>query len=140
MIGATFLIAIWMLAGGALHILKPEAFFSVVPDVLPKLTVVYVSGTVELVIGAAVVFPRTRAWAGLAFAALCLSFLPLHVWDFFRTGPVFEPPVWASVRCGVQILVMLIGWRLWQVSQSRSKVTDDGRPRLPGHRDGKAAG
>lgn len=116
---AAGLIAVWMLAGGVLHLLAPEAFYPIVPDWMPELEVVLLSGVVEIVIGLAVLFPRFRSHSGLAFAALCLSFLPLHLWDFFRPDPVFSVPVAASIRIVVQLCLIALGLWLWQGRQRR---------------------
>ena len=111
---AIIIIAVWMLAGGVAHMMVPAYFYPIVPDWMPELAVVYISGIVEIAIGVGVLLPRTRALAGLAFAALCLGFLPLHVWDFFRPDPVFEVPVAASIRIGVQFILIGLGLWLWQ--------------------------
>ena len=65
----------------------------------------------------AVLVPRWRAWAGLAFAALCLGYLPLHLWDFFRPDPIFKPPLVAGARVIVQFLFIAIGLSLWKSRQ-----------------------
>lgn len=108
------LIAFWMLAGGIGHMIKPEMFFPIVPDFLPKLAVVYVSGIVEIIIGVMVLLPRTRALGGLAFALLCLSFLPLHLWDLVRDNPAITPLNAAIVRVVVQFFLIWVGWTLWK--------------------------
>jgi uncharacterized membrane protein len=111
---ATGVIAIWMLLGGTLHLVTPETFFPIVPEPLPAYFVVYASGVVELAIGVGVLVPRTRAFAGLAFAVLCAGFLPLHVWDFFRADPIFPVPYWASLRIIVQLALIGMGLYLWR--------------------------
>ena len=103
-----------MLTGGALHLFAPEAFFRIVPDGLPKRVIVYGSGLVELAIGAGVVIARTRRSAGLGFALLCVAFLPLHLWDFFRPDPIFPPPYWLAVRILVQLGLIWLGLLLWR--------------------------
>jgi len=111
---AISIIALWMLVGGIAHLVTPEFFFQIVPDMFPKLMVVYVSGVVEIMIGAAILVPKLRAIAGLSFAILCVGFLPLHVWDFFRPDPVFEVPVAASIRVLVQFGLIGLGLFLWR--------------------------
>lgn len=111
---AVAIIAIWMLGGGAAHLLDPHSFFPLVPGWLPKLFVVYASGGVEILIGLMVVLPKTRALGGLAFAGLCLGLLPLHLWDFFRVDPVFSVPVAATIRVLVQFGLIALGLFLWR--------------------------
>ena len=110
---AVLLIAVWMIGGGVLHLFAPATFFRIVPEPLPPYAVVYVSGVAELLIGIAVLFPRTRALAGLAFALLCIGYLPLHLWDFFRDDPIFPVPYGASIRIAVQLALIGLGFRLW---------------------------
>lgn len=110
---AIAIIALWMLAGGILHLVMPAPFFRIVPDWMPELAVVYLSGLAELAIGIGVILPRTRALAGLAFAILCAVYLPLHAWDFFRTDPVFSVPYAAATRIVVQLVLIGLGLWLW---------------------------
>ena len=114
-LAASLLIALWMLGGGFLHMVSPESFFPIVPGWLPKLAVVYLSGIIEIAIGVAVLMPRTRGIAGLAFAVLCAAYLPLHLWDFVRSDPIFEVPGAASIRIGVQLALIALGLWLWRV-------------------------
>jgi uncharacterized membrane protein len=111
---AVALIALWMLAGGTLHMVMPEPFTRAVPGWLPGQAVVYLSGLVELAIGIGVLIPRTRALAGLAFALLCMVYLPVHVWDFFRPDPLFPVPWGAAARIAVQCAIIALGFWLWQ--------------------------
>lgn len=111
---AIALVAVWMLAGGAAHLLLPEPFFRAVPDPLPQLAVVYISGLAELAIGVGVLVARTRALAALAFALLCLAYLPVHVWDFFRPDPIFPVPWAAGARMLVQGGLIALGLWLWR--------------------------
>lgn len=123
---AISIIALWMLVGGVAHLVTPEFFFQIVPDMFPKLMVVYVSGVIEIAIGAAILVPKLRAVAGLCFAILCVGFLPLHVWDFFRPDPVFEVPVAASIRILVQFGLIGLGLFLWR-TDSRPNTTEPAR-------------
>ena len=119
---AIFIIVLWMLIGGIAHLVTPEFFFQIVPDIFPKLFVVYASGVIEIVIGAAILMPRFRAIAGLCFALLCLGLLPLHAWDFFRPDPVFEVPLAASIRILVQFGLIGLGLYLWRTESHRNRT------------------
>jgi uncharacterized membrane protein len=111
------IVAVMMLVGGTAHLLKPEIFYPLIPAPFPPWLSVIASGVVELVIGIAVLFPRCRALAGLGFAALCLAYLPLHLWDFFRPDPIFKPPLVAGGRVIVQLLFIAIGLSLWRAGR-----------------------
>ena len=64
---------------GVIHLVKPEVFEPIVPDVLPKKReLVYVSGVAELACAAALLHPRTRRLAGWASAGLLLAVYPAN--------------------------------------------------------------
>ncbi|KQW29054.1 hypothetical protein ASE36_11300 [Rhizobium sp. Root274] len=108
----TALVAIVMLAGGVTHLVAPEIFFPIVPSIFPARLAVLGSGLGELTIGVAVLFPRFRARAGLAFALLCFAYVPLHLWDFLRPDPIFHPWPLAVGRVLLQIGFIVAGLRL----------------------------
>ncbi len=109
----SLVIAVVMLGGGFGHLSAPQNFAGFVPPFLPVGPVIVLSGLVELLIGAAVLWPRIRAKAALAFSALCLCYTPLHVWDFFRPDPVFAPASSAFFRLMLQAAFITAGWWLW---------------------------
>ncbi|NNE59151.1 MAG: hypothetical protein HKN36_13680 [Hellea sp.] len=108
------MIAIWMLGGAFGHFFFPDKFYAIVPDFLPKKEVVLLSGIPELLIGLGVLWPRTRAIAGIGFTVLCLAFLPLHLWDLVRENPAITPHSAAIIRVLVQFILMWIGWTVWK--------------------------
>lgn len=120
----TALVAFWMFGGGVAHLASPHTFVPIVPPFLPAGPVIAVSGVVELAIGTAVLLPRSRGAAGLAFALLCAGYLPLHLWDFVRPDPVFRPPVFAVACVIVQFLLIWAGLALWRMSR-RAVVQGD---------------
>jgi len=67
-------------ASGALHLVKPQIFETIVPHQLPERRgLVYVSGVAELACAAALLHPRTRKPAGWASAALLVAIFPANV-------------------------------------------------------------
>ena len=111
---AIALIAVWMLVGAYGHFVHPEFFYPLVPDFLPKWEVVILSGIPELLIGLGVLYPRTRALAGLSFSLLCVAFLPLHLWDLVRENPAITPYGVAVFRVFLQFFLIWVGWKVWQ--------------------------
>ena len=108
----TGLVAFVMIGGGLAHLAAPQGFAPLVPPFLPAIPVLIVAGLVQIGIGGAALWPRTRALGGLAFALLCAAYLPLHLWDFFRPDPVFPPPYAASARVILQGLFIWAGLTL----------------------------
>ncbi|MCC5973861.1 MAG: hypothetical protein JJT81_07400 [Rubellimicrobium sp.] len=112
--GLVVVVAFVMIAGGLAHLAATEGFAPLVPPFLPAVPVLYAAGLVQIAIGLAAIWPRTRALGALAFAALCAAYLPLHLWDYVRPDPVFAPPVAATVRVIVQLLFIWAGLTLWR--------------------------
>ena len=108
----TALVAFVMLAGGLTHVAAPEIFFPIVPSIFPARLAVLGSGLGELAIGIAVLVPRFRARAGLAFSLLCFAYMPLHLWDFIRPDPIFHPWPLAVARVLLQVGFIMAGLRL----------------------------
>jgi uncharacterized membrane protein len=106
------LVAFVMIAGGGAHLASPAQFTALVPRPLPAEAVIAATGVMQLLIGFAALWPRTRRWGALAFTALCVAYLPLHLWDYIRPDPVFAPPMAATVRVIVQCGFIAAGWLL----------------------------
>ena len=120
-IALSILIALVMIAGGAAHLAATANFVPLVPTFLPAPPIIQATGVLQIVIGLTALWPRTRALGALAFAALCLAYLPLHLWDYVRPDPVFAPPVAATVRVLVQIFFIWAGYTLWARTRGPQK-------------------
>lgn len=65
---------------GTVHLVRPQVFEPIVPDVLPAhRELVLVSGVAELVCAAGLLHPRTRRLAGWGSAAILLAVYPANV-------------------------------------------------------------
>lgn len=65
---------------GALHLLKPELYEPIMPDLVPAHgEVIWASGVAELLCAAGLLHPRTRRAAGWASAALLLAVFPANL-------------------------------------------------------------
>lgn len=68
------------LASGTVHLVRPETFMPLMPDVVPAhREVIYASGVAELVCAVGLLHPRTRRLAGLASAAVLVGVFPGNV-------------------------------------------------------------
>jgi uncharacterized membrane protein len=110
----TGVVAFVMIGGGVAHLLAPMGFAPLVPPFLPAMAVILAAGVMQIGIGLAALWPRSRALGGLAFALLCAAYVPLHLWDYVRPDPVFAPPVAATIRVVVQGLFIWSGVALWR--------------------------
>ena len=68
------------LASGTVHLVRPETFEPLMPEVVPAhREVIYASGVAELICAAGLLHPRTRRLAGWASAALLVGVFPGHL-------------------------------------------------------------
>ncbi len=102
--------------GGIAHLAAPEIFTGFVFEPLPANLVVLLAGILQCAIAIAILTPKTRKLAALAFAVLCTAYMPLHLWDLFRDDPVIAPLSAAIFRVGVQCGFIWVGWKLWRTT------------------------
>jgi uncharacterized membrane protein len=102
---------------GALHFVIPAPFDGIVPQELPgsARTYTYVSGVAEVAIGAALLAPKTRRYAGLASVLLYLGVYPgnINMVRLYRDKPLpYRAVAWA--RLPLQIPMVMAGWKVWK--------------------------
>ncbi|CAN5491367.1 DoxX family membrane protein [soil metagenome] len=92
------------------HFIRPEFYYALTPDYLPKLLVSYVAGIVELILGVGVLIPKYRPRFGLGIMILMCLFLPVHVWDVVRDHPAVGSHTAAMVRLLLQFVLIYWAW------------------------------
>jgi uncharacterized membrane protein len=67
------------LASGVVHLVRPETFEPIMPDLVPShREVIYASGIAELICAAGLLHPRTRRLAGWASMGILLAVYPAN--------------------------------------------------------------
>ena len=112
-------LALLLAAAGASHFAAPRMYDTIVPRVLPggPRMWTYLSGAAELVVAAAVAYPRTRRGGALAAAGLFAAVFPANVKmarDWRQRPPVYRAA--AYVRLPMQ--APLIWWALRVAGQA----------------------
>ncbi|RZT95707.1 putative membrane protein [Ancylomarina subtilis] len=119
-VAVRILFAIFMIMGGVQHFLKPDFYLPFVPGFLPfPMAIIYLSGLVEILLGALLIFSRYAKIASLGIFILMLVFLPIHLWDVFADAPAIGSHKAALIRLPVQFLFMAIAWKIYQVSTKK---------------------
>jgi uncharacterized membrane protein len=109
------LLGVFMIYGGVSHLVKPDFFLPFVPYFLPfREVIVTLSGIALIGVGAGVFVPRFRKCSAVAVLALMVLFLPVHLWDVFRSDPAIGSHTAALVRVPFQLL--FIAWAYWIAS------------------------
>ena len=108
-----------LIATGILHFVTPKGFDSIIPEEipLPPRTLTYASGIAELVIGAALLAPRTRRAAGLAAVALFVAVFPanLNTVRVFKDKPIGYR-LGAIARLPFQVPLVTSAWQIYRRS------------------------
>jgi uncharacterized membrane protein len=102
----------FMYAGG-MHFKKPKFFNGFIPDFLPKLTVNYVFGFIEFVLGIGLFLNQTTKNAALGTFVLMLLFLPVHIWDLTKKRPAIGSKKLAIIRIPLQFLLMYCAYLIY---------------------------
>ncbi len=91
---------------GFMHFKKPNFFNGFIPDFLPKLTVNYIFGFIEFILGIGLFFNQTVNNAALGIFILMILFLPIHVWDLTKEKPAIGSKKKAIIRILLQFILM----------------------------------
>lgn len=74
------ILALFFVAVGILHFVKPEPFVEIVPASLPaKAELVYISGLFEILGGIGILVTRTGRFAGWGLIALLIAVFPANI-------------------------------------------------------------
>jgi len=120
-----WLMGVAYLFAGANHFLKPEFYLQMMPAYLPwHALLVQVSGVAEMLLGVAVLIPRTRRLAAWGVIALLIAVFPANLNMALHPDAFPDAPAIALyLRLPVQLL--LIAWAYWftRPDQSSSKAS-----------------
>ncbi|MRT92949.1 DoxX family membrane protein [Ancylomarina sp. 16SWW S1-10-2] len=120
--GVRILFALFMIMGGVQHFIKPNFYLPFVPSFLPfPMTIIYLSGIVEVVLGLALLFTKYARISAIGIFLLMLLFLPVHVWDIISDTPAIGSHKAALIRLPFQFLFLAIAWKIKQVSSLTRK-------------------
>ena len=106
------LVCLWFFIGGVAHFAATDTEIRLVPPWVPwPLAAVWVSGLLELLGAAGLLFAATRRAAGIGLFALTVAVTPVHFY-MLQQSELFAVPYWALVlRLPLQFaLLALIAW------------------------------
>lgn len=110
---SALLVGVAFMGVGALHFLKPEFFFQIMPPWIPwHAAAVYASGVFEVLGGLGVLLPQTRRLAGLGILALLVAVFPANLHMALNASDYddISPPLGLWLRLPIQPLLMLWVW------------------------------
>ena len=116
------IVFLWFFIGGIAHFAATEQEVRIVPPYIPwPYAAVVVTGALELIGAAGLLWKPARRYAGWLLFAVTIAVTPVHVW-MLETPDRWHVPYWALVlRLPLQLaLLMLIRW-----STSTRSLPDD---------------
>ena len=110
-----WVMGLFYVGGGIVHFVNPGFYLPMMPPYLPyHLELVYLSGLAEIVLGAAVLVPRTRRLAAWGIILLLIAIFPanLHIAmnDVPLAGATEGAGVWNWVRLPFQGVLIWWAW------------------------------
>jgi uncharacterized membrane protein len=112
---AVVVAAVFYIAAGSLHFIKPEPYLRIMPPYIPwHAAVVRASGAFEILGGLGLLVPATRRAAAWGLVVLLIAVFPANLYMAMHpieAGAAGITPVLRWGRLPVQAL--LISWLLW---------------------------
>ena len=108
------LLAVFLIYGGFNHFSTPEFYNGFIPDFLPKLTVNYISGGIEMLLGVGLFLKGYEKKSAYGIFLLMIAFMPIHIWDAFKETPAIGSKTAAYIRIAVQFLFIAWAWIIYK--------------------------
>ena len=106
LMGAMYIVA------GTIHFIKPKMYMRIMPRYLPNHKfLVLLSGIAEIVLGVALLFSETKAFAIYAIIAMLVVFLLVHFYMLSGEKASAGIPKWILIlRIPLQFFLMYWAW------------------------------
>jgi uncharacterized membrane protein len=112
---ALLLLALFFVFAGVSHFTTTDFFVAIVPPALPApLALVYVSGVFEILGGLGVLWPATRAAAGVGLVVLLLAVYPANLYMAFAPERfVAQGTPLFALYARLPLQFVFIAWAWW---------------------------
>ena len=111
-IGSIIIMSIFYVGVGIKHFTNPMWFIKIVPPILPyKLSLVYISGFLEILFGILILFPNTRYIAAWGLIFLLIAVFPANIYLAITNGAALNTtPLVAWGRLPFQFIFIAIAY------------------------------
>ena len=123
-----YVLAFIMIAAGVLHFVAESFFTQIVPPFLPApRLLVWISGIVEIALGAGLIPARTRRLAGYGLVALYIVVFPANIYMAVSEVQLQGMPSWFQQPSPLMLYLRLplqlvfIAWALWASARSSTR-------------------
>jgi len=80
-LGLCILLAVFFFAAGVMHFVHDDSFAAIVPPLLPfKYLIVWITGVMELIFAAGLLWPKYRQKTGMWLSLYLLAVLPANIY------------------------------------------------------------
>ena len=112
-----YLLAIFMIGAGTLHLVRPGFYLKIMPPYLPlHLELVYLSGFFEVAFGLLLLVPRFTRFAAWGLIALLIAVFPANIFLYQHQELVPASPTLHLLRLPLQGVFIL--WAYWHTRPS----------------------
>lgn len=107
-----YLLALFMVAAGMLHFVRPAFYLKIMPPDLPwHRELVYLSGFFEVVLGLLLLVPRLSRLAAWGIIALLIAVFPANIYLYQHQDILPASPILHLLRLPLQGVFIL--WAYW---------------------------
>lgn len=106
------IVFLFFMLGGITHFTDPNFYVSIMPPYVGyHLTIVYISGVLEILGAIGILIPALRQMSGngLVLLVVCVSPANIHMWMHPELFPDV-PEAFLTVRLAVQVLLLMLIW------------------------------
>ncbi|MDG2047074.1 MAG: DoxX family protein [Halioglobus sp.] len=107
------IVFLFFMLGGITHFTDPDFYVSIMPPYVGyHLTIVYISGVLEILGAIGILIPSLRQMAGngLVLLVVCVSPANIHMWMHPELFPDV-PETFLTVRLILQVALIILIWR-----------------------------
>lgn len=117
------LLSVFIIAAGILHFAIPQPFIKIVPGFLPyPAALVYISGVIEIILGAGLFSPATRQLSGWGLVALFIAVYPANLnMAFNHIKLAGIPDSWWVHGIRLPLQFVLIAWAYWYARSPKAR-------------------
>ena len=114
-----FLMSAFYILNGANHFLSTEVYLYIMPPYIPfHLGLVYLSGVIEIFLGALLLAKKSRKLASYGIILLLIAIFPANIYHLTSAGAELGTYPWVLwARLPFQIL--FIAWAYWHTRDSK---------------------
>ncbi len=113
-----YLLAIFMMGAGTMHVVNPEIYLKIMPPYLPlHKELVLLSGVFEILLGVLLLFPRCTHLSAWGIIALLIAVFPANLYLYQHQDILPASPVVHLLRLPLQGLFIL--WAYWHTRPAK---------------------